>query len=65
MPDDVVAVLGEETGEEVATSVLALAARDAVRDGEDGRLDQTASFVFSTRRTSLTTISGSIAFAMS
>ena len=41
---------------------VALALEDAVRDGQDGRLH---SFSFSTRRTSLTTISLSTAFAMS
>ena len=41
-----------------------LAARDAVRDRQDGR-SQTSSLVFSSRRTSRTTMEPSTAFAMS
>ena len=61
---DLVPLGGEELREELAARVLALARRDAVRDGEDGRL-QAGSFVFSSRRTPPTTISPSTAFAMS
>jgi len=45
-------------------AVLRLASRDTVGDGEHRR-PQTCSFVFSSNRTSATTISLSIAFAMS
>ena len=61
---DVVAVGGEQLGEQVAARVLARAGDDAVGDREHGRL-HTSSFVFSTSVTSAMTISLSIAFAMS
>ena len=54
----------EQLLEQRAARVLRLTAGDAVGDGEDGGL-QTDSFVFSTSRTSATTIPLSIAFAMS
>ena len=54
-------IVADERG---AAHVLRLAARDAVGDGEHGGV-QTSSFVFSTTRTSVTTICLSIAFAMS
>ena len=60
-----VAFLGEQLREDVSAPVLALAGRDAVRDGQDRSPQETTSFVFSSRRTSSTTISLSIAFAMS
>ena len=63
-PLDLVTVSDEKLREEVAALVLRLPARDAVGDGEDGRL-QTASLVFSTSCTSPITIALSIAFAMS
>jgi hypothetical protein len=62
---DLVALLREQLLEDVAAPVLALPGGDTVRDGQDGGLQETTSFVFSSRRTSSTTISLSIAFAMS
>jgi hypothetical protein len=62
---DVVPLRGQQLGERVAAAVLALAGGDAVGDGQDGGFQETISFVFSTSRTSSTTISLSIAFAMS
>ena len=64
-PDDVVAVAGEELHEQVAAPVLPLALGDAVGDGEDGGSHSTGAFVFSTSCTSPTTMSLSIALAMS
>ena len=64
-PADLVPLGGEQLLEEVAARVVALPARDPVRDGQDGRLAQAGPFVFSRSRTSRTTMSGSIAFAMS
>jgi hypothetical protein len=61
---DFVAVVGEQVLEQAPALVRPLAAGNAVRDGEDRRL-QTSSFVFSSKRTSLTTIESSTAFAMS
>src|SRR5207245_2608472 len=61
---DLVAVLGQQAGQDLAALVLAHAGGDAVRDGEHRRL-HADSFVFSSSRTSPTTISLSIAFAMS
>jgi hypothetical protein len=61
---DLVALLREQLLQQCPALVRPLAASDAVRDGEDGGL-QISSFVFSSRRTSLTTIEPSIAFAMS
>jgi len=63
-PLDLEAVGLQQLRERVAAPVLRLAARDAVRDGEDAGL-QTASFVFSTSAISPITIALSIAFAMS
>lgn len=63
-PRDLVALVREEPLQQSPALVSPLAARDAVRDGEDGGL-QISSFVLSSRRTSLTTIEPSIAFAMS
>ena len=62
---DLVPVAGQQLGEEIAAPILALAGRDAVRDGEDSRPQDGTSFVFSSRRTSSMTISLSTAFAMS
>jgi hypothetical protein len=62
---DLVPVCCQQLGEDPAARVLALAGRDAVRDGEDRRLQESASFVFSSRRTSSMTISRSTALAMS
>ena len=51
-------------GVEITARVLARPVHDAVGDGEHGRL-HCSTFVFSTSATSPTTISLSIAFAMS
>src|SRR3954447_14138916 len=61
---DLVAVLRDQALELVSAAVLALARRDAVRDGQHGG-PHTGSLVFSRRRTPSTTISLSIALAMS
>ena len=63
-PGDVEAVLAEEPLERRRRSVLANAGVDTVRDGEDGSL-HSCSLVFSTSRTSSTTMPLSTAFAMS
>ena len=54
----------QQPDEERTALVLAVACRDAVGDGDHRGL-QSGSFVFWTRVTSDTDISGSIAFAMS
>jgi hypothetical protein len=61
---DLVALNGEELLQKSPTLVGPLATRDAVRDRQDGG-SQTASFVFSRRRTSVRDIESSTAFAMS
>src|SRR5436190_4096466 len=63
-PLDLVTLSAEQLRQDVAAAVLPLAGRDTVGDGQDGGL-HTASFVFSSKRTSLISISLSIAFAMS
>jgi hypothetical protein len=63
-PLDLVALAAEQLLEQVAARVVRRAARDAVGRREH-RSSQTGSFVFSSRRTSATTISLSTAFAMS
>src|SRR3954453_15637739 len=62
--DHLVTVPAEQLFEDVPASVLGLAARDAVGDGQDGRF-HTCSFVFSTRWTSPIDIALSIALHMS
>ena len=63
--DDVVALAPQELLEGSSARVLPRALRDAVGDRQDGDLRQAGSFVLSTRRSSLTTMSRSTAFAMS
>jgi len=62
---DVEPPTGEQLLQEVSALVLARPLVDAVRDGENGRSQGTFSFVFDTSVTSVTTISLSIALAMS
>jgi hypothetical protein len=62
---DLVALLAQEIREDLAATVLALAGRDAVGDRQDSCSQSRASFVFSRSLTSSTTISLSIALAMS
>ena len=62
---DLVALLAQELREDRAASVLALAGGDTVGDREDSCSQSRASFVFSRSLTSSTTISLSIALAMS
>ena len=63
-PDDLVAIAAQELVEEIAARVLAPTHVDTVGDGQDGRLHARC-FVFSTSRTSPSSIPSSTAFAMS
>jgi hypothetical protein len=61
---DLVAVFGEQLDQDVAAAVFAFAGGDTIGNGQNGGL-QAGSFVFSSKRMSLISISLSIAFAMS
>src|SRR5262249_54281969 len=64
LPLDLEALARAELAENIAAPVLARSLGNSVGDGQDGN-PHTGSFVFSTSRTSSTTISLSIALAMS